>query len=380
MAGRIERLKIWEVVVPARAGAIDSPAMTSSSGNWSELPICLLEVTFSDGISGLGEVSRGIDLATVMPLAKQLLGKPTKGLSASVLPEDCRGRSEWGLLEALPRALWEVDGFGVAVQTALLDWTARRAGCRVVDLLGGAYREEISVDYWCGRQTPADLTRTVARAKELGFGGLKMKSQLSDPVVEQVGAIRAAGGDDFRITIDPMFQWFSPQDVMGPIKQLDSHAGVLRLEDPFPQDMPQHWHRVRNCSAIPLVWHARNIDSLRTALREGCADAFNCGGNGIQEFLTLSHAVEVAGQSCWHGSGMELGVTQVAHLHAAAASRSCVLASDCVSSLIRSHSLITWDWPYRNGAIGLPKGDGLGIELDLEAIKHFQRNHVETSL
>jgi muconate cycloisomerase len=375
---RVERVRMWEVVVPARAGFVDSATMTSSSSTWPDLPICLVELTFSDGISGLGELARGTDLATALPWAKRILGRPARELSASALPIDSQHRSALGLIEMLPKALWDTNPFEAAVHTAMLDWRAKRAGCRVVDLLGGTYRENIPVDYWCGRQTPADLSRTVTRARELGFSGLKMKSQLGDPILEQVHAIRKAGGDDFHITVDPMFQWLSPKDVMGSVKLLEPHAGVLRIEDPFPQDMPEHWRRLRNSISIPLVWHARNIDSLRRALQENCADAFNCGG-GVQEFLTLAHAVEVAGYSCWHGSAMELGVSQVAHLHVAAASRSCVLSSDCVSSLIREHSLITWNWPYQNGKIGLPHGNGLGIELDHQVIKHFQQNFIEIS-
>jgi len=33
-----------------------------------------------------------------------------------------------------------------AVEMAPPDWTGKRLGCRVVDLLGGAYREEIPED------------------------------------------------------------------------------------------------------------------------------------------------------------------------------------------------------------------------------------------
>jgi muconate cycloisomerase len=114
--------------------------------------------------------------------------------------------------------------------------------------------------------------------------------------------------------------------------------------------------------------------SLRQALREGCADNYNCAGTAA-EFLALTHALEVAGYSCWHGSSLELGVGQVSCLHATAAARACTMASDFQSGLIRSHTLITWDWPYQDGKLPLPIGPGLGIELDRDALIRHRRAH-----
>jgi muconate cycloisomerase len=370
---RIDKIRLWEVIVPGRAGSIDSSTLASSSLDWSKEPICLLELTLSDGTMGLGEISRGIDLAALAPTARKFLGQ------SPWEPGQINSRSALGLQTEIPGAHWETDPLSLAMQTALLDAAARRAGCRVVDLLGGAYRRDIPVDYWCGRQTPGDLAHIAGRARQLGFRGLKMKSQLGDPVLDQVEAIRTTAGENFGITIDPMFQWFSPEHVLGNLKRLEPHSHMLRIEDPFSQDMPDHWRRLRQAVPVPLIWHARDVGSLRRGLQEKCADAFNCGG-GPHEFLALAHAVEVSGYACWHGSAMELGVSQVAHLHAAAASRACTLPSDCISALIREHSLITWDWPYRNGSISLPEGDGLGIELDHTAIKRFQRNFAEFSV
>jgi muconate cycloisomerase len=259
---------------------------------------------------------------------------------------------------------------------ALLDWAGKRLGCRAVDLLGGAYREAFPVDFWCSRQTPRDLARLVTQARERGFGGLKMKSTLGDPVIEQVRAVKDAGGADFGLTIDPMSQWLSPHDALALFRALEPYAQNLRVEDPFPQDRPEYWQRVRQVSPVPLVWHARDLDSLRRALADRAADAFNCTG-WVSEFLVLAHAVEVAGHSCWHGSGIELGVAQAARMHAAAAARACVLSCDFVSGLIRQHTLITWDWPYQNGLLPLPAGPGLGVELDADAVRHYRQAEAE---
>jgi len=368
-------LRAHEVVAPARAGATDSAGVGGFMDGipWHHLPIVLLEVRVSDGTVALGEVTRGVTLADLRDACTRLIGlQLSAGPSLTTLPASFRQPPMWNLLEAHPPPLWmSPSPLAAAMEIALLDWAGKRLGCGIVDLLGGAYRRRVPVDYWCGRQTPADLHRLIARARELGFRGLKMKSRAGDPTIRQLEAIKSAGGDEFGVTIDPMFQWHSPYDALHVLRQMERMANV-RVEDPFPQDVPDFWRRARQACTVPLIWHARGIDSLRRAIDGGCADGFNCSGS-IGEFLAIAHTVETLGYSCWHGSMAELGVGQVARLHTASASRCCVMPSDFVSGFVREHTLITWDWPYTDGHLPLPDGPGLGVELDAAAVKRFAR-------
>ncbi|MFN3648552.1 MAG: mandelate racemase/muconate lactonizing enzyme family protein [Armatimonadota bacterium] len=377
---RIRRVTTYEVVVPAHPGAVNS----EEYGNfleypWDLWPICLVEAEIDDGIVALGEVGRGHTLQELHPWLEQLPGLELRGLNLGTLPEGWRGTSLWGgaIQEAHRPPLWSSPTPLIhAVEMLLFDWCGKRLGCRVADLLGGAYRERVPVDYWCGRKTPADLRTTIERARERGFHGLKMKSRLGDPVVEQVAAIREVGGETFSVTIDPMYQWHGPSESLATLRALERFGAGVRVEDPFPEDRPEFWRRARQTCSVPLVWHARGLPSLRRALQEGCADAFNCSGVAT-EFLTYAHAVEVAGYSCWRGSSLELGVGQAAGLHAAAAARACTMPSDFQSALIREHTLVTWDWPYRDGTLPLPDAPGLGVELDHDAVHHYLRAQCE---
>ncbi|MGV3724013.1 MAG: mandelate racemase/muconate lactonizing enzyme family protein [Actinomycetota bacterium] len=373
MSNRIVRLTAYETVVPCLPGMENSPEYGSFiAHDWDRMPICMLEAEMEDGLTGLGEVNRGVSLADLDPWLKQLPGTEVTGLSPR-LPQGWAGLSlyDGAIQEAHPVPVWSSRSPAMgALEMILLDWAGKRVGWRVVDLLGGAYRERVPVDYWCGRKTPDDLHKTVSRARAAGFKGVKMKSKFGDPVVEQVEAIRDAGGPTFSVTIDPMYQWFSPHESLATLRELERFGRGLRVEDPFPEDRPEFWHRARQTVAVPLVWHARGLASLRRALQERCADAFNCSG-GAREFLTAAHAVELAGYSFWRGSSLEMGVGQAAGIHAAAAARNCVMGSDFQSGLIREHTLITWDWPYQDGALPIPPGPGLGVELDRGALERY---------
>ncbi len=373
---KIQSITAHEVYVPGKKGAVNSPELGLFADDWDAKPIVLLEFHISDGITALGEIHRGPSLKEVSPWLQQLIGLELRGLDLSVLPANWRNGLQWGLLRSHPPALWDSPSPAMyAFEMMLYDWMGKRLGCRVVDLLGGPVRERIAVDYWCGRQLPKDLTRIVTRARELGFKGIKTKSKIGDPTVEQVKAIKAAGGSDFSITIDPMWQWLSPHDALHMLKQLEPYAENVRIEDPFPWDQPEMWQRVRQVVAIPLVLHTRGMEVLRRAIQDKYADNFNCSG-GITEFLTLAHAVEVAGYSCWHGSSLETGVWQALHLHVIAAARSCTMASDLQSALIREHTLVTMDWDYKNGTLPIPSGPGIGVELDRDAVKHYSKASV----
>lgn len=371
----IQSIRAWEVVVPAHHGAVDSPGIEEMFPGtpWELLPICLIEFQMSDGIKGLGEVDRGITLTQVEPWLKQLIGQEIRGRQLLDPPTGWRAQTWAGLMAAYPPPLWASNSpVAGALDMALLDWTGRRLGCRAVDVLGGAYRQTVGVEYWCSRQTPADLRGIVTTAREKGFTGLKMKSKQGDPTMEQLRAIRDAGGEDFAVTIDPMYQWLDAHSALAVFKQIENFGGTVRIEDPFPKDWPDHWQRVRQAVSVPLIWHARNWGDIVLAMKHRCCDDYNCSGS-LSEFLAGTHVVESIGHSCWHGSSIEMGVGQVAHLHAAAAARCCVLHSDFVSGIIREHTCITWDWPYKNGELPLPQGHGLGIELDHQAIAHYQR-------
>ena len=372
---KISALTVYEVVVPARLGATNSPELGSYLSNeWDLMPICLIEAEMSDGIVALGEVGRGLSLSSLDPWLSEMVGLEFSGRAIVNLPERWQPISFHGgaLEEAHPPAKFSSPSpLGVALEMIQMDWLGKQLDCRVVDLLGGAYREEVLVDYWCGRKTPEDLRSTVSKARELGFNGIKMKSRHGDPVLAQVKAIKEAGGSDFGITIDPMYQWFSPLEAMSLMRSLEPYQENLRIEDPFPEDRPEFWRRLRQVSSIPLIWHARGATSLRRALQEGVADGYNASG-GFTDFQTQTHAIEVAGYSCWRGSALELGVAQAAGLQAAAAARCCVMASDFQSALIRQHTLTTWDWKYREGKLALPTAPGIGVDLDKDAIATYQ--------
>ena len=109
------------------------------------------------------------------------------------------------------------------------------------------------------------------------------------------------------------------------------------------------------------------------AVKVGACDSFNLSPPQFYSFVRQAYLAEVAGIPVWHGSGAELGIRDTAYIHAAAATRSCTIPSDTICYLRESDLLAK---PFMksivDGYVEVPRGPGLGVELDEEALRRYQ--------
>ena len=138
-------------------------------------------------------------------------------------------------------------------------------------LLGGAVRDRVRADYWMGNQTPEDSKRTVARALEKGFRGVKIKCKLEDSIVERLQAILDVAGPDFKVTIDPNQRFYTAAQTIDVARQLEPLGNVEVLEDPIVKTDMEGWAQISAATRIPLALHCGSACDL-TTLAEGAMD------------------------------------------------------------------------------------------------------------
>lgn len=368
---RIRSFHFYEVMVPARPGTINSAGMdkplhklpADGRPGWTvqfdEVVKLVCEMMLEDGTVGFGEFYRGHDWRTIEGIARFLVGK-----SLSEFP-----------LQALPIA-WcrEYDGFECAVWDAF----AKSLGVRVVDLLGGAVHEEIPVGAWSGHRRLEDIADLVGGFAKSGYDCVKFKCDLNDDVAGWCRAISDAE-PKMRVILDPNERWDTSGETRRRIAALAEIGNVLCLEDPIPRWMLQDMAELRKFSAIPIVLHVslpyvvhgqRPYDAVN-ALMHRAVDGFNFNG-GLANFQKLDHIASTASLPCWHGSELDLGVLEAMYLHSCAAAASCTWPSDILGRLVRSHDLLTHPLEITPPVAHLPRGPGLGVELDREAVKQHQ--------
>ena len=368
---RIERIVATEVVVPARPETINSPGIdqplhklpVAGRASWTvqfdALPKCLVELYLSDGVQGLGELYRDHDWRVVEGIARRLIGSRFEDLPRQKLPiAHCR----------------EYDGF----ECAIWDAFAKQRGMPLVDLLGGEVQPQIRIGAWSGHRTQADIKLLAARVAAAGFDCIKFKCSLEDDVAGWCRQI-ADAAPGLEVILDPNERWETPAKARRRIEELRSIGNVLCLEDPIPRWMLAEYAELRTLSPIPIVLHVslpyiyhgqRAHDAIR-ALQLRAVDGFNFNG-GLIGFQQLDRIAAAAGLPCWHGSEIDLGVLEAMYLHQCAAAPSCTWPSDIFGRLIREHDLLTQPLPLHPPFATVPRGPGLGIELDCDAIRHYQ--------
>lgn len=368
---RIERIVATEVIVLAKPGTINSPGIeqplhklpVSGQASWSiqfdQLPKCILEVYLDDGVIGLGELYRDHDWRVIENIAKRLIGSSLAELSRQKLPI------------ALCR---EYDGF----ECAIWDAFAKHHSLPLVDLLGGQVQPKVHVGAWSGHRSLAEIKPLAKSFAEAGFDCIKFKCDLADDVVGWCRSI-AEAAPNVQVILDPNERWDTPADTRKRIDGLREVGNVLCLEDPIPRWMLHEYAALRTLSPIsivlhvslPYIYHGQRVHDAIRALQLSAVDGFNFNG-GLIGFQQLDRIASAAGLPCWHGSEIDLGIMEAMYLHQCAAAPSCTWPSDIFGRLIREHDLLTAPLDLRPPFATLPAGPGLGVQLDRDAVRHYQ--------
>lgn len=344
---RIAEIAVHKVIVPMRPNTVNSPYW--GKPEFDEVPKFIIKVLTDDGLYGVGESYRGVTRDAVDASAKLLLGADPLRMSLRHLP--------------IPHNP-AYDAFEIA----LFDLVGKAIGWPVHQLLGGAVRDRVEVDYWCGRKTPEDIAETAREGWAKGFKGLKMKCALEDPMVERVQAI-AAAVPEMKITIDPNLRFYRPGAALELAHQLEGY-NIAVFEDPTPHEDLAWYVFMRRELKFPLALHLGRPEDVVAAIRADCIDCFNLGG-GMVRFVDMAAIAHAAGKPVWHGSGVDLGILDMAYVHACAAARGCTLASDIIGNFLREDDLIVAPIAYEDGYALVPQTPGLGVELDEAAVARY---------
>jgi muconate cycloisomerase len=372
---RITNTDIWQVSVPTHPDAVNSPEW--GDGSWEDMSHVIIRVHTDEGVFGIGETHRGVSVGAVQAAADTLHGVDPMAICLQDIPLDAdmgKFLVGWESEKYRPR-LHEINRppgpAYLAFEVAIFDIVGKALGVPISRLLGGAYRPRVPVDFWFGRRNPADAGRLARKARDMGYHGLKMKNALEDPTVEQVEAITNAAGGDFQITIDPNERFYRPAEAIRLAKDLERFPNVAMFEDPMPK-WNLDWYRLfRQKTTIPVTLHLGTPQDVINAIKAEACDYMNLGGSMVN-FVKCATIADAAGIPCWHGSGVDLGILEASYVHASSVARNCVLNGDIFGRLIRQHDLLATPLDISDGHATVPTGPGLGVDLDLAAVEHYQ--------
>jgi L-alanine-DL-glutamate epimerase-like enolase superfamily enzyme len=206
---KITSILVDLVSVPMKPGTVHSKEYEDSGHqfDWkgklfSEVPKYIYRIVTDVGLTGVGEGYRGVLREDMEQNVRNLLGQDPLTMNLQLLPL-VPGRS--------------YDGFEIAIY----DLVAKHYGMPVYQLMGGAFRKRVAVDYWTGRQSPEQVGAIAENAQKQGFHGIKLKCALDDPHVERVRAIRERCGHAFSIVLDPNQRFDNPASALRIARSLE---------------------------------------------------------------------------------------------------------------------------------------------------------------
>jgi L-alanine-DL-glutamate epimerase-like enolase superfamily enzyme len=355
---KIKSVEIFRHDLPVKNG----PYTMANAEVWA-LETTLVKLTADNGLVGWGETcpvgptyaeahARGAQ-AALQQMAPALIGKDVQTLTIN---------------RAMHGELTGHNYAKAAVDIAIHDLLGKHYGIRVADLLGGVTQERMPSYYATGVGAPDDIARLAAQKRDEGYPRLQIKVG-GRPVELDIETIRkvweTVAGSGMRLAVDGNRGW-TTRDALRVSREC--------LDVPFVMEQP--CNRIEDLEKIrPQVHHAIYMDEsgvdLATAIRAagcGLVDGFGMkvtriGGlqqmaafRDICEAFNLPHTCD----DSWGGDIIAAACTQVA----ATVKPSLLEGVWLAEPMIETPYTIGEGVKIREGHIPLPKGPGLGIEVN----------------
>lgn len=266
-----------------------------------------------------------------------------------------------------------------AIETALLDAQGKRLGISVSELLGGRVRDELPVAWTLAS---GDTKKDIAEAEKMislrrhNIFKLKIGLRSVEADVEHVLAIKRALGSDISVRVDVNQAWSELNAVKG-IAALEA-GGIDLIEQPVKATHKASMARLTNQFAVAIMadeaLHGPN-DALELAIKFA-ADVFAVKINqsgGLFPALQVATIAELCGVSLYGGTMLEGAVGTAASAHVFSTFSDLTFGTELFGPLLLTEEILTEPLVYKDFSLQVPKGPGLGIQLDIEKINYLKR-------
>jgi glucarate dehydratase len=392
-------VNIAEVVVTPIA--FPDPPLLNSSGVHEPWALrTIVEVRTADGLTGLGETYGDLPhLELVRRAAAELTGLDAfdlNGLTARIArvvggvdAPDAHGLTGGSSpAKTLARV---VSPFEVAC----LDLQGRALGRPVYDLLGGKVRDAVPYsaylfykwdahpgaepDEWGAALDPDGVVAQARRMiSEYGFGSIKLKAGVFPPE-EEIAALRAlrSAFPDHPLRIDPNTAW-TVETSLSVAEQTD---GLLEyLEDPTPGLAGMA--AVAEKTELPLATNMCVVSfaDLPEAVSRGSVQVVLSDHHywgGLRASQRLAGICETFGIGLSMHSNSHLGISLAAMTQLAAATPLLAYACDTHTPWQSGVDVVQPGvLRFVDGAVPVPDGPGLGVELDPDALARMHEDYL----
>lgn len=369
---KIEKIDTWIVDIPTIRPHVLSMISISKQ------VMMLVRIHFADGSTGLGEGTTigGLAYGDESPEGMKLA---IDGYFAPLLIG--RDGAEPAVLMALLRSHIVGNHFAMhAVETALLDAAARRAGLPLSALLGGARHQRLPV-LWtlASGDTGRDIEEAEAMIAARRHDTFKLKigkRPLAEDVAH-VAAIKRALGDRGSVRVDVNQAWDRVTARRG--ARMLAEAGVDLIEQPLPPDDRLGMARLTATSPIAIMADEalRGPHDALDFVRDDAAHAFSlkpAQAGGLFAARDVA-AIALAGRvGLYGGTMLEGSVGTAASAHLFATLPAMEWGTELFGPLLQTEQILAEPLVYGEFTLEVPQGPGLGVELDMDKVDRLRRD------
>lgn len=364
----------------------------SDYGLLTDFDMTLVVVTTDTGLQGFGEAkaavgSSGVCASIVTCVEKELkpllLGKDARHISR-IWEQVYNGtRDHYALSRGRKFPILGRRGLTISamsgVDTALWDLKGKALGVPVVELLGGACRDEMEA-YASGGWASADkIGEQLNGYISKGFNGVKMRVGIMDnSVAESVKRVRAAReaiGDNIKLMADA-HGTFSVPEAKQFCRGLED-CNLYWFEEPISPDNRHGTAEVRAATSIPIAageseytaFDVRDLIEVR-ALDVVQPDSAIIGGiTESMRVAQLAHTYQLElAPHCW-GSAFSF----MAGVNVAFASPAAVVIEFSLGGNPMMYDLVNEKITVENGMIAAPTAPGLGLSPNWDFVNEFKQ-------
>ncbi|AIM37265.1 enolase [Sphingobacterium sp. ML3W] len=366
----------------------------SDYGLLTNFDMTLVVITTEDGLQGFGEAkaavgSSGVCASIVSCIENELkpilIGKDAKNINR-LWEEMYNGtRDHYALTRGRRFPILGRRGLTISamsgIDTALWDLKGKVLGVPVMDILGGACRQQMPAYASGGWADVAHIGEQLNGYVAKGFQAVKMRVGVMDQTVQnsinRVKAAREALGPHIKLMADAHGTFSVPE-----AKQFCrgvEDCNLYWFEEPISPDNRHGTAEVRASSSIPIAAGESEFTSfdMRDLLEVRALDVMQPDAaiiGGISETMRVGHLASIhqleLAPHCW-GSAFSF----MAGLHVAFASPAATIIEFSLGGNPMMYDLVKEHITVTNGVIEAPTAPGLGLTPNWDFIQEFKQKN-----
>jgi muconate cycloisomerase len=274
-----------------------------------------------------------------------------------------------------------------AIDSAIYDVVGKALKVPAYQLLGGCFRDRVSIAHSLGLMEIEKAVEEALEAKSEGVKTIKLKGGV-DPQrdIELVRQMRNALGTETQICVDANQGYPTPKLAVRVIKAMQEY-NLLYMEQPVEgiAAMAQVTRRVDTpVMADESAWTVQDVLQIVHNQAADIISIYTTKPGGMFKAKKVAAVAEAAGLKCNVNGSVETGVGNAANIHLAAST--AVVTFDCVvpvstpkgkgkkgiAGIYYQDDIIKDPFEFSNGDITVSTRPGLGVELDEDKLTHYR--------